>query len=201
MDLMTKEEYYNQNRLEIYPEFPEQVRRDYSYSVTVTQGDKTAKIPVYNHEMNSAVSRNPNCGIDGHRRFSAFAFSGEQVRVDIEVKRDFEFYSLMPSAKNFRHEYKDGVISVWLEKPEYFMIRLDDRDESILSVFADYPEFPDDVDLDDPNTIRVEGWYEVDGGVLELTEPGKTVYMARSSTRSRISQSIPATSSTTKRAA
>ena len=178
MDLMTKEEYYNQNRLEIYPEFPEQVRRDYSYSVTVTQGDKTAKIPVYNHEMNSAVSRNPNCGIDGHRRFSAFAFSGEQVRVDIEVKRDFEFYSLMPSAKNFRHEYKDGVISVWLEKPEYFMIRLDDRDESILSVFADYPEFPDDVDLDDPNTIRVEGWYEVDGGVLELTEPGKTVYIA-----------------------
>ena len=28
MDLMTKEEYYNQTRLEIYPEFPEQVRRD-----------------------------------------------------------------------------------------------------------------------------------------------------------------------------
>ncbi|HBF14676.1 MAG TPA: hypothetical protein DDW30_03130 [Clostridiales bacterium] len=178
MDMMTKEEYYRQDRLEIYPEFPEQVRRDYSYSVTVTQGDKTAKIPVYNHEMNSAVSRNPNCGIDGHRRFSTFAFSGEQVRVDIEVKRDFEFYSLMPSAKNFRHEYKNGVISVWLEKPEYFMIRLDDKDESILSVFADYPEFPDDVDLDDPNTIRVEGWYEVEGGVLELTEPGKTVYIA-----------------------
>lgn len=178
MDLMTKEEYYRQTLLEIYPEFPEQVRRDYTYSVTVTQGDKTAKLPVYNHEMNSAVSRNPNCGMDSHRRFSAFAFSGEPVRVDIAVKCDFEFYSLMPSAKNFRHSFQDGVISVWLDQPEYFMIRLDDKDDTILSVFADDPEFPDDVDLDDPNTVRVEGWYEVDGGVLELTDPGKTVYIA-----------------------
>ncbi len=178
MDLMTKEDYYKQDLLEVYPEFPEQVRRDYTYSVTVTQGDKTAKLPVYNHTMHSSVSRNPNCGMDSHRRFSAFAFSGQAVRVDIAVKRDFEFYSLMPSAKNFRHEYKNGVISVWLDKPEYFMIRLDDQDDTILSVFADYPEFPDDVDLDDPNTIRVEGWYEVEGGVLELTEPGKTVYIA-----------------------
>lgn len=178
MELMTREDYYKQDLLEVYPEFPEQVRRDYTYSVTVTQGDKTAKLPVYNHTMHSAVSRNPNCGMDSHRRFSAFAFSGQAVRVDIAVKRDFEFYSLMPSAKNFRHEYHNGVISVWLDKPEYFMIRLDDQDDTILSVFADDPEFPDDVDLDDPNTIRVEGWYEVEGGVLELTEPGKTVYIA-----------------------
>ena len=178
MNLTDKEEFYKQTMLEIYPEFPEQVRRDYTYSVTVTQGEKTAKLPVYNHVMNSAVSRNPNCGIDGHRRFSAFAFSGEQVRVDIEVKQDFSYYSLMPSAKNFRHAFKDGVISVWLDQPEYFMIRLDDEDDTILSVFADYPEYPDDVDLDDPNTIRIEGWQDVEGGVLELTEPGKTVYIA-----------------------
>lgn len=177
MELMSKEDYFKQTRLEIYPEFPEQVKRDYTYSVTVTQGDKKAKLPVYNHVMNSAVSRNPNCGIDGHRRFSAFAFSGGQVRVDIEVKCDFDFYSLMPSAKNFRHAYKNGVISVWLDKPDYFMIRLDDKDDTILSVFADYPEFPDDVELDDPNTIHVQGWYEVEGGILSLTEPNKTVYI------------------------
>ena len=178
MKLTDKEDYYRQTMLEIYPEFPVEVRRDYLYAVTVTQGDKSAKLPVYNHEMNSAVSRNPNCGIDGYRRFAAFAFSGEQVRVDIEVKCDFDSYSVMPSAKNFRHEFRNGVISVWLDQPEYFLIRLDDQDGTILSVFADYPEFPDDVDLNDPDTICVNGWYEVEGGVLDLTEPGKTVYIA-----------------------
>ncbi len=178
MNLTSKEEYYKQNRLEIYPEFPDEIGRDYTYTVTVTQGDKSAKIPVYNHAMDSSVSRNPNCGIDGNRRFSTFAFSGESVRVDIKVNRDFQFYSLIPSAKNFRSEYKDGVISVWLDKPDYFIIRLDDEDDTILSVFADYPELPDDVDINDSNTIYVTGWREIEGGVLELTEPGTTVYIA-----------------------
>ena len=84
----------------------------------------------------------------------------------------------MPSAKNFRHEFKDGVISVYLDKPDYFLIRLDDSDNSIISVFADEPEFTDEYDPDDPNFIKIEGWVEPEGGIYELKEPNTTLYIA-----------------------
>jgi len=50
-----------------------------------------------------------------NRRFCEFAFTGE-VRVDITVYRDFETYSVLPSAKRYRNEFHDGVISVWLNE-------------------------------------------------------------------------------------
>ena len=172
----TKEEYYKMNQLVIYPEFPEAIKRDYAYSVSVTQNDRTETLPVYNHTMESSVSRGTN-GADEYRRFSMFAFSGDEVRVDVEVKQDFKSYSVMPSAKSFRSEYKDGVISVWLDKPDYFLVRLDDDNSTIISVFADYPEFPDEIDESDPNLIKIEGWVEPEGGILELKEPDTTLYI------------------------
>ena len=174
---MSKEEFLEMKQLVIYPEFPEAIRRDYTYEVSVTQGDRTEKLPVYNHVMASTVSRGYD-GADDARRFSMFAFSGEEVRVDIKVKTDFTSYSVMPSAKNFRHEFKDGVISVYLDKPDYFLIRLDDSDNSIISVFADEPEFTDEYDPDDPNFIKIEGWVEPEGGIYELKEPNTTLYIA-----------------------
>ena len=174
---LTKEEFLTMEQLVIYPEFPEAIKRDYTYDVSVTQGNRTEKLPVYNHVMESTVSRGYD-GTDNARRFSMFAFSGTEVRVDIKVKTDFSSYSVMPSAKNFRHEFKDGVISVYLDKPEYFLIRLDDSDNSILSVFADEPEFTDEYDFEDPNFIKIEGWVEPEGGMYELTEPNTTLYIA-----------------------
>ena len=44
--------------LVIYPEFDERIRRDYMYSVSVTQGDKTATLPVYNHSAVNGTTRN-----------------------------------------------------------------------------------------------------------------------------------------------
>ena len=81
---MTEEEFRSQKQLVIYPEFPEQIRRIYDYDVSVTMDGSTERIPVYNHVVESNVSR--RSGADQYRRFSMFAFSGGQVRVDIKVK-------------------------------------------------------------------------------------------------------------------
>ncbi len=176
--LPTREEYISQTRLQIYGELPEDIRRNYDYKVTVTQGGKSASIPVYNHTMEYHVP-DRSVGGDLYRRFSQFAFSGEQVRVDIKVNRDFETYTVFPSAKKFKTEFKDGVISVFLDKPDYFGIRLDNSDNSILSVFADYPEYPGDIpSRDDPDVIYIEGWHDTETGILEITEPETTLYIA-----------------------
>ena len=176
--IQSKDDFYKQTQLVIYPEFPSQIRRNYDYKVTVTQGDKSAKIPVYNHVMEYAeYSR--SIGGDHYRRFAMFAFSGERTRVDIRVGKDFSYYTVMPSAKNFETKYKDGVISVFLDKPDYFMIRLDEDDNSVLSVVADYPEYPGDIPTKgDPGVHWIEGWHETESGLYELTEPGAQLYVA-----------------------
>ena len=175
---LSKEEFYDQKQLVIYRELPEGIIRNFDYKVTVTQGDKSARIPVYNHAMEYDVS-DRSVGGDLYRRFSQFAFCGEKVRVDIKVNRDFEYYSVIPSAKNFETEYHDGVISVYLEKPDYFGIRLDDDDNSIISIFADLPEYPGDVpEKNGENVIFVDGWHETDTGLLITDKPDTTVYIA-----------------------
>ena len=165
------------SKLIIYPEFDARVERDYMYSVSVTQGERTASLPVYSHTENSSVARNP---IDDHRsdeyrRFSTFAFCGNGVRVDIKVNKDFNDYAILPSAKKIKHEFKDGVISVFLDRPEYFVVRLDSKDHTILSILADEPE--SNVPIVNENTIVVDKWQEVDGGVLTVTEPDTTIYI------------------------
>lgn len=164
--------------LVIYPEFDERIRRDYMYSVSVTQGDKTATLPVYNHSAVNGTTRNLlDTSSDENRRFSTFAFdpAGGGVRVDIKVNRDFESYSVIPSAKKFRNQFSKGVISVWLDQPDYFVIRLNDMDSTILSVFADEPET--EVPTKNSKTIVVDGWMDVEDGVLQLTKDGTTVYI------------------------
>ena len=162
----------------IYPEFDARIERDYMYSVTVTQGDQTASLPVYNHVEASRTTRNPlDTTADMYRRFSTFAFDPEAggVRVDIKVNCDFESYSIIPSAKNFKNEFYRGVISVYLDQPDYFMIRLNDKDSTLIAVFADAPET--DVPQKGPDTIIIDGWYEEEDGVLELNKKGTTVYI------------------------
>ena len=164
--------------LTIYPEFDARIKRDYLYTVSVTQGEKTASLPVYNHVEASRTTRSSvDTTADAYRRFSTFAFdpAGGGVRVDIRVNGDFESYSVIPSAKAFRNEFYRGVISVYLDKPDYFMIRLNGKDSTLLAVFADEPET--EIPKPGVNTIIIDGWHEVDGGVLELKKPGTTLYI------------------------
>ena len=129
--------------LEIYPELPAQVNRDYAYKVTVHQGSESATLPVYNHTMFNGVG-DRGIGADMYRRYSTFGFTGEQVRVDIKVGTDFTSYGIIPSVKNFKSTFdaSTGTISVYLDEPDYFGVRLDDDDNSIISIFAENPEYP-----------------------------------------------------------
>lgn len=162
----------------LYPEFDDRIERDYMYSVAVTDRNGTKSLPVYNHTSVSAVMRNPlDVTADQYRRFSTFEFDSTLggVRVDIKVNCDFNSYSIIPSAKNFRNEFSNGVISVYLDNPDYFMIRLDDKDSTLIAVFADVPET--DIPKDGNKTLIVDSWYEESDGILEITEENTTIYV------------------------
>ncbi len=174
----SKEEFYTQKNLTIYPEFPERIRRDYMYSVSVTQGDKTATLPVYNHCQPGVSYSRDNIGGDNWRRFSLFAFSGEQVRIDVKVGCDFENYCVIPSAKEIKSEFMNGVISIYLDKPEYIVLRLDDDNNTALSILADYPEYPLDIpSKDDSNVTWISGIVEPEDGFTILDKEGQILYI------------------------
>ena len=168
------------SELIIYPQYDERIPRCYEYGVTVHQGDQSEKLTVYNRNTSGEQMTLRCWKPDFNRRFCEFAFTGE-VRVDIEVYHDFSSYSILPSAKEYRNEYHDGIISVWLnENDTHFMLRLDDDDDSILSVFADVPENYE-INKNDDSVLYVdEKWYDPDesSAVYIVPENIKTVYIA-----------------------
>ena len=195
MDIREDVCFVDESKLVIYEPLHSDINRNYDYKVSVHQGTQSATLPVYNHTMfNTPGDR--SVGGDVYRRYSAFAFCGDQVRVDIKVGRDFSTYSVIPSAKNFESTFdaSTGTISVYLDEPDYFGIRLDDMDNSIISIFADRPEYPDEegITADSGDTIYVGpgDWYfpqtgdgkteTTDGhkGTLYITKPNTTVYVA-----------------------
>ena len=165
-------------KLVVYPEYDARIERDYTYTVSVTQGKTTKNLTCYNHCDTVAYSGRTVNG-DTVRRFCEFAFDKAPVRVDITVKTDFSKYTVMPSGKNFISEVRGNVISVYLEKPEYFLLKLDDKDDSILTVFADEPEV-NAPKKGDPNVLYIDGWFEVKDSVkvLTISQSNYTVYLA-----------------------
>ena len=125
----------------VYPDYPEQIERDYAYAVRVVQGDTRKQLVVYNHCEKSILNPRTRGG-DVNRRFCEFAFSGGPVRVDFRVTEDVRCYKVFPSRLRLMSAFADGVISVWLDRPVSFGIQLNDYDKTILSVFADAPENP-----------------------------------------------------------
>lgn len=89
--------------------------------------------------------------------------------------------AFFPLRRNTANEYHDGIISVWLDENDTsFILRLDDDDDSILSVFADAPENYE-IDKHDGSVLYVdEKWYDPDEGSAVYTVPEniKTVYIA-----------------------
>ncbi len=168
------------SELIVYPQYDERIPRCYDYGVTVHQGNQSEKLTVYNRNTSGEEMALRCFKPDFNRRFCEFAFTGE-VRVDIEVCHDSSSYSILPSAKEYRNEYHDGIISVWLDENDTsFILRLDDDDDSILSVFADAPENYE-IDKHDGSVLYVdEKWYDPDegGAVYTVPEKIKTVYIA-----------------------
>ncbi|MBP5618366.1 MAG: hypothetical protein J6X61_04380, partial [Clostridia bacterium] len=108
--------------LQVYPEYDARIERDYAYDVAVKQGGTTRALTCYNHCDAVATSSRTVNG-DSVRRFCEFAFADAAVRVDITVKQDFSSYTVVPSAKGFKRERHGNVISVYLPKPDYFLLK------------------------------------------------------------------------------
>ena len=163
-----------------YPEYPKEVERDYAYAVRVSQGAERRRLVVYNHCEKSALTLRTRGG-DVNRRFCEFEFDGGPVRVDIAVCEDVKSYAVFPSRLGLKSEFRNGVISVFLDRPCNFGIRLNDYDKTILSVFADAPEDPAKVPKKGaPGVMYVEGWVDPPGeeGVIFVEDPVKEVYIA-----------------------
>lgn len=172
------------NRLIVYPEYPDQIARDYMYNVSVTQGSETQELVVYN--QTEAFFYQTRFNGDVNRRFCEFAFSGAPITVHVKVNCDFDTYAVVPTSKGFASTYADGVISVTLKKPEQFLIILDDDVDTALAVFADKRE-TDAPRKDSPNTIYVEGWNQItfnesgatlENGILTISKENTRLYIA-----------------------
>ena len=166
--------------LVVYPDYPEQIERDFAYAVRVVQGGDKKMIPVYNHCEKSILLGRTRGG-DVNRRFCEFAFSGGPVRVDIRVTEDVRCYKVFPSRLRLKSAFADGVISVWLEKPASFGIQLNDYDKTILSVFADAPEDPAKVPVKGaPGVLYVDRWLDAPGrdGIITTGKDVKEIYVA-----------------------
>ena len=167
-------------RVVVYPEYDARIERDYAYAVCVTQGAEKKRLVVYNHCEKSMLERRTRGG-DVNRRFCEFAFDGGPVRVDIAVCEDVKSYAVFPSRLGLKSAFRDGVISVWLDKPVLFGVRLNDYDKTILSVFAEAPEVPAGIPQKGaPGVMYVEGWVDPPGedGVMLVEPPVKEVYIA-----------------------
>ena len=166
--------------LVVYPEYPEQIERDYAYAVRVVQGDEKRMLPVYNHCEKSILLGRTRGG-DVNRRFCEFAFSGDPVRVDIRVTEDVRCYKVFPSRLRLKSTFAGGVISVWLDRPASFGIQLNDYDKTILSVFADAPEDLASVPAKGtPGVLYVDRWLDAPGrdGVIVTGNDVKEIYIA-----------------------
>lgn len=182
------------NILLAYPGYDERITRNYEYEVSVTQGDKTIPLTVYDRSNSSTLLGARTLRPDMHRRFCEFAFSGDAVTVNIKVKRDFGSFSVIPGAKNYPVSYANGVISVTVSQPdECFALRLDGDDTTVLSVFADRPEGSGYIGggasvlvIDSPLTEMSNGEYlTVDGktSFTKSTVNGKTLLTPVSDTQ------------------
>ncbi|MBQ6136026.1 MAG: hypothetical protein IJI73_01505 [Kiritimatiellae bacterium] len=163
-----------------YPDYPKTIERDREYQVRVVQGKQKVPLVVWNHCEKSSLTRRTRGG-DVNRRFCEFAFDGGGVRVDIAVRRDVKSYTVFPSRLKLRHQFKEGAISVWLDKPAMFGIRLNDYDKTILSVFAEAPEDPSKIPQKGaPGVMYVDGWQDPPGedGVTVIDNGVKEVYIA-----------------------
>ena len=136
----------NLSTLVTYPAYPAYISRDTLYTVSVSQGLSNKPLTVYNetadysHFLYDSSSSRALGAMDSNRRFCEFAFDGAAVRVNIKVNKNFSTYTVSPTSKGFESSYANGVITVTLEKPEQFVVILDNDYNTALAVFADAPE-------------------------------------------------------------
>ncbi len=175
--LPTKEEQLAQNSLVAYPEYPERVQRDYNYSVTVKQGDKTITIPVYNEIRQ--VNNFGGAKGDRYRRFAEFSFSGDPVTISITVNQDMNSYLVGPSSKGYETKCEGNVISFDVKEPGQIYFKINGDNQSLLAIFADQVEIEEEIpsSMADDVIYYGPGWHDVPNDSLHVAA-NRTLYIA-----------------------
>ncbi len=129
-----------------YPTYPKELPRDYDYEVYVSNGVETIKLPVYNASRHKNSYHNVT-DTDSYRRFCEFGFEGK-VTVTVKVKGEMKNYTVLPTSRGIKSTYKNGNITFTLDKPQNITVRLNNDQNTILSIFAeeletDYPQETD----------------------------------------------------------
>ncbi len=133
------------NMIQTSPIYP-QIKQDFTYTVRVLSGEQEFSLPVYNDIRHANHYNSNSMNAERDKRFCMFSFSGE-VTVEITVHTDFSSFVIAPSDDKPESRAEGNVICVKIDKPRQIVLRLDDDDDSMLSVFADALE----TDIPDPN--------------------------------------------------
>ncbi len=150
------------NRIITYPEYP-QIKRDYTYTVRISDGEKSETIPVYSDIRHANHYNAYSMHAERDKRFCSFAFEG-QVTVEVAVHAPFTSYIIAPSDDPVKSTFEDGVIRFTLDRPRQVAIRLDDDADSYLGIFADAPE----TDIPDKNGENVVVFNEKNPAPLNI---------------------------------
>ncbi len=138
------------NRIITYPEYPG-IKRDYTYTVRISDGRRTEGIPVYSDIRHANHYSAQSMHAERDKRFCSFAFEGE-VTVEVKVNVPFSSYLIAPSDDPVESTFEGGVIRFTLDRPRQVALRLDDDEDSYLGIFADAPE-TDIPDRDGENVV------------------------------------------------
>ena len=179
-EFMTKEQFLAQTQLIKYPEYPEEaIPRDYDYFVKVTQGENTIEIPVYNRTIGSNYFISSIKDGDIHRRYAEFAFSGDPVTIEVTVNIDMDTVSVMPSSRGIDFKVNGNKITYTIDKPQTTMVKVNDNRDTILAIFAEEPEYEDDIPNKNLSTVHFyeAGFHEAENGEL-LLKSGESLYLA-----------------------
>ena len=126
----------------LYPEYPEEIARDYMYRVYVSQGGQEYEIPVYNsmRHANHYVRGDQGTESEVDRRFSQFSADiskNNPVTVRIVINTDFTKYSIIPSAKGIASTITDNEVVFNLTEAGQYVFRVNDNNITNLAIFAD----------------------------------------------------------------
>ncbi len=187
-----------------FPEYPDELPRNYDYEVSVSNGSKTINLPVYNasRQQNNYVSMEK--GTDDYRRFCEFGFDGGEVIVSVTVKGEMSSYALLPSSLGLASSVSGNTISFKLSSPTDVVLRLNDDQNTILSIFAYGPE-TDKPSEDDSQVIYFKaGLNNTTNPLFKLDEKGEfvipngyTVYLEPGAlVTARLDTNVPSASAT-----
>ncbi len=130
----------------VYPEYPDVLPRNYDYIVKVTGANGTFEIPVYNSSRKDNSYHSAKF-TESTRRFCEFAFTGE-VTVEVETRLEMNKVAIVPTDEGVTPTVSGNKIKFTLNKAANLALRLNDDDQTILSIFAEDKAVNDEMEAE-----------------------------------------------------